>query len=144
VTPTVVDHDEQPVAEWRAGVLTRLHMAASTGATGLCIGEQWFQPGTGAPLHTHPGVEETITVLEGAGDFTVDGETVRLRAGQTILLPADSVHGFRNAGAGILHVLGIYASASPPTVYLDRPETLVEIGGTDGDAIDATRTARPV
>jgi quercetin dioxygenase-like cupin family protein len=144
VPPVVVDHEEQPVAEWRPGVLTRLHTAASTGATGICIGEQWFQPGTGAPLHVHPAVEETITVLEGAGDFTVDGETVRLRAGQTILLPPDSTHGFENAGQGILHVLGIYNSAAPPTIYVDRPDTRVEIGGTDGDAIDATRTAQRV
>jgi quercetin dioxygenase-like cupin family protein len=140
----VVDHEEQPVAEWRPGVLTRLHAAASTGATGLCIGEQWFQPGTGAPLHTHPGVEETITVLEGIGDFTVGEETIRLRVGQTILLPVDSVHGFENAGSGILHVLGIYNSPSPPTVYVDAPETLIEIGGTRGEAIDATRTSQSI
>ncbi len=137
-----VEHDAQPVAAWRPGVLTRLRAGAARGAASICIGEQWFQPGTGAPLHTHPGVEEVVTVLDGQAEFVLDGERRMVRGGTSVLLPADSVHGFRNTGAGVLHVLGVYSHAAPPTVYADDPDSVVRIAATDGEAIDVTRTRR--
>src|SRR3990172_3287177 len=98
--------------EWRPGGRTQLHAAASKGATQLCVMEQWCEPGTGAPTHTHFGVEEAITVLEGVADFRVDGEPRRVEAGETILLPASSRHGFVNGGSGILHTFAVFGAAA--------------------------------
>jgi quercetin dioxygenase-like cupin family protein len=137
--PAVTVHDRQPLATWRPGVETRLWTGETLGARSLCIGEQWFQPGTQAPLHRHPGVEEIVTVLEGVAEFTLDGETIRVEGGASVLLPADSVHGFTNVGDGVLHVQGVYSSAAPATIYLDEPDVTLVIGGAHGDRVDATR-----
>lgn len=94
---------------WRPGVVTRLVVAASTGAAQLCQFEQWCEPGCGAPTHIH-AVEEILTVLAGEADVWIEDETRRLGAGQSALVPAGRRHGFRNTGTGTLHVLATLAS----------------------------------
>jgi len=56
--------DPSALEEWRPGVKTRMLASARTGATALCIFEQWVAPGAGAPTHSHP-VEEVLIVREG-------------------------------------------------------------------------------
>lgn len=130
------------LVEWRSGVRTRLHAAAATGATQLCVMEQWVQPGAGAPLHTHFEVEEAILVVEGAAEFTVEGETRRVTAGETILLPARAWHGFRNPGETVLHTVAVFAAAAPPVEYETEPGVVYAIGGTGEVRRDAHRTQR--
>ena len=59
-----VMHADQPLEPWRAGVETRMLVSARTGATQLCIFEQWIALGAGAPTHSH-SVEEVLTVASG-------------------------------------------------------------------------------
>lgn len=127
------------LVEWRPGVRTRLHAAAVTGASQLCVIEQWSDPGRGAPTHAHAGVEETITVLEGEAEFWCDGARSRVRAGETILLPAGSRHGFRNVGGGVLRTLAAFPAPSPPVEYEDDPGVVYTIGGTGTKRRDAHR-----
>jgi mannose-6-phosphate isomerase-like protein (cupin superfamily) len=47
-----------------------------------------------------------------------------LEQGSAIVLPADSRHGFRNVGEGVLHVLATLASAAPPVEYEEEPGEL--------------------
>jgi len=134
---------DRDLVEWRAGVRTRLHVAAATGASDLCVMEQWVEPGAGAPLHTHFDVEEAILVVEGEAGFTVDGESRRVAAGQSILLPAHSWHGFANAGGDLLHTVAIFAAAAPPVEYETEPGIVYTIGGTEaGRRRDAHRAVR--
>jgi quercetin dioxygenase-like cupin family protein len=132
---------EQSV-EWRAGVRTVLHAAASTGAAQLCLMEQWSEPGAGAPTHTHFEVEEAILVVEGVAEFWSDGERRRVAAGESILLPPFSRHGFRNAGDGVLHTVAVFAAAAPPVEYENEPGIVYEIGGTGEARRDAHRALR--
>ncbi|MHB8643691.1 MAG: cupin domain-containing protein [Gaiellaceae bacterium] len=118
---------DSPRVAWRPGVETRLHARE---AAELCVIEQWSVPGAGAPTHTHFEVEEVIAVLGGAADFWVDGVTARVEHGDTILLPAQSWHGFRNVGNAELHTLAVFSAARPRVAYEDDPETVLEIGGT--------------
>lgn len=91
----IIDHKEQPLVSWRPGNQTMRHCSQALGAEHLTTGEQWFEPGTGAPQHSHPeGVEEVIVILEGSATFKVDGEEVVVGAGQSIILPPLSHHGF--------------------------------------------------
>ncbi len=92
----VVDPKDMPPEHWRPGVETRMLVSASIGATQLCIFEQWIAPGTGAPTHFHP-VEEVLTVL--------------VSAGQSLIVPARRMHGFRNSGTATLHIHAVLASA---------------------------------
>jgi NADPH:quinone reductase-like Zn-dependent oxidoreductase/quercetin dioxygenase-like cupin family protein len=52
-------------------------------------------PGGGPPPHRHD-FEEMFTVLEGEIEVTFRGETVPLRAGETVNVPANAPHAFRN------------------------------------------------
>jgi len=130
------------IVEWRPGVRTRLIAAASTGSTQLCVFEQWSDPGTGAPDHRHPGVEEAVSVLAGEADFWVEEEHRRVGVGDTVLVPADRRHRFVNVGASELHTLAVFANPSPPVVYDDEPDVLYEVGGSGPNRRDAHRSIR--
>lgn len=130
------------LVEWRPGVRTRLHHSAETGAAQLCVMEQFCDPGTGAPLHTHFEIEESIVVVEGTAEFTCDGTVSTVGAGEAILLPARSWHGFVNTGPGVLHTVAVFASASPPVEYSNEPGQVFEVGVVRGEMRDAHRAVR--
>ena len=98
-----IDHESQASEEWRPGVRTRMHVSALTGSVQLCVFQQWCDPGKGAPTHLH-AVEEVLSVLDGEAEMWVEGESTRMRSGQSLVVPAGRKHGFRNVGRGILHV----------------------------------------
>jgi mannose-6-phosphate isomerase-like protein (cupin superfamily) len=102
---------------WRAGVQTRMLVSAANGAAQLCIFEQQVAPGAGAPTHSHP-VEEVLTVRDGEADMWIGEAHVTVTAGQSLLIPAGLLHGFRNGGSGTLHVQAVLASP----VFEARPE----------------------
>src|SRR5262245_36682052 len=106
----IVTADAHPREEWRPGVETRMLISALTGAEQLCIFEQWVQPGKGTPVHSHP-VEEVLTVLAGEAAMWIDDRHANLRAGQSLVIPANRKHGFRNAGSGLLHIHAVLSSA---------------------------------
>jgi mannose-6-phosphate isomerase-like protein (cupin superfamily) len=54
-------------------------------------------PNGGPPPHRHD-FEEMFTVLEGEVSATFRGETVVLKAGETVNVPANAPHSFTNAG----------------------------------------------
>jgi quercetin dioxygenase-like cupin family protein len=54
-------------------------------------------PGGGPPPHRHD-FEEMFTVLDGEVEATFRGQTLTVRAGETINVPANAPHGFRNLG----------------------------------------------
>jgi quercetin dioxygenase-like cupin family protein len=61
--------------------------------------------GHGVPRHTHPG-DEVLYVVEGTLEYLPDGKApVMLKAGQSVFIPAGTIHAARNpgtvAGAGI-------------------------------------------
>src|SRR5690242_18951440 len=88
----IVNCVSAPKESWRPGNETRLHASGSTGSERLCVGEQWFDVGTGAPTHLHPDdVEEVISVLAGAADFHQDGEHVTLETGSAVIIPGGAV-----------------------------------------------------
>jgi len=125
----VADIRDAAPEQWRPGVETRMLVAARTGARQLCIFEQWIAPDAGAPTHWHR-VEEVLTVRGGEAEMWLDEERIALSAGQSLVVPAGCRHGFRNAGATILHVHAVLASpifeammdgATEPTRRWDTP-----------------------
>ena len=111
-----------PLEEWRAGVKTRMVTSARNGAAALCIFEQWVAPGTGAPTHSHP-VEEVLTVRAGEAEIWLEAERMIVTAGQSVIVPARRMHGFRNSGTGTLHVHAVLASA----IFEAMPEGATEM-----------------
>jgi len=52
-----------------------------------------FPTGTGPALHRHP-YDETFIVEAGSATFTIEDETLELRAGQIAVVPAGAPHKF--------------------------------------------------
>jgi mannose-6-phosphate isomerase-like protein (cupin superfamily) len=66
-----------------------------------------------APDHYHR-YDEVVYVLAGEGAFHVDGESVPLRAGSCVHLPARLIHCLENVGPGEMRVLGVFRPAGSP------------------------------
>jgi quercetin dioxygenase-like cupin family protein len=110
------------VEHWRPGVETRMLISAQNGATKLCIFEQWVAPGNGAPTHSHP-VEEVLTVCVGEAEMWIDQERAVMKAGQSLIVPAGRLHGFRNSGNAKLHLHAVLASP----VFESLPEGATDV-----------------
>jgi mannose-6-phosphate isomerase-like protein (cupin superfamily) len=52
----------------------------------------------GPPPHFHSKYHELFLVLEGEMDFVVNGELKKIKQGETINLPPNAVHTFKNGG----------------------------------------------
>jgi mannose-6-phosphate isomerase-like protein (cupin superfamily) len=108
--------------QWRPGVETRMVVSAGNGAAQLCIFEQWAAPGLGAPTHSHP-VEEVLTVRAGEAEMWIEEEHVTVSAGQSLIVPAGRMHGFRNSGNATLHIHAVLASP----IFEQMPEGATEM-----------------
>jgi len=118
----IISHLAQPSEEWRPGVMTRMHVSARTGAAQLCLFDQFCDPGHGAPTHLH-AVEEVLTVITGTAEVWLEDDRAIVTPGSSVIIPAGRRHGFRNTGAGILHVQAILAAPVFEAAYDDRSET---------------------
>lgn len=76
------------------------------------------QPGEGPDLHWHP-YSETWVVLEGTVQIRRGDELLIAGPGDTATVPPHVVHGFTNAGTGLLRILCIHASAEMIQTFVD-------------------------
>ena len=76
--------------------------------------------GGGPPPHRHD-FEEMFTVLEGEIEVTFRGEQTRVRAGETVNVPANAPHRFTNAASTPARLLCMCSPAG-------QEEFFVEIG----------------
>jgi quercetin dioxygenase-like cupin family protein len=118
----IIDPQNAPPEQWRPGVETRMVVSAGNGAAQLCIFEQWVAPGLGAPTHSHP-VEEVLTVRAGEAEMWIDEQRVTVSAGQSLIVPAGRMHGFRNSGSATLHIHAVLASP----IFEQMPEGATEM-----------------
>lgn len=79
-----------------------------------------FGPGASFPRHSHPGAEIAY-VLDGTVEYEVDGKPVVLKAGESLFIPAGTVHAARNPGAGHAAELATYlVEKGKPIVVLAK------------------------
>ena len=67
------------------------------------------KPGQVPPLHAHLYVEVAFT-LEGCASITVGDETLEVKAGGIVVIPANTPHRFVNTGDTTLRQIDIHAS----------------------------------
>lgn len=67
----------------------------------LMMCEITFEQGAVGNTHSHPHLQITY-IAEGAFEFTIDGETQLVRKGDSVYMPANSVHGVKCLEAGKL------------------------------------------
>ncbi|WP_138991182.1 cupin domain-containing protein [Larkinella sp. C7] len=63
----------------------------------------------GPPPHYHAGYSELFYVLEGKMEFMLDGKTVLVQPGESIDVPANTLHTFKNAGDGPCRWMNIHS-----------------------------------
>jgi quercetin dioxygenase-like cupin family protein len=95
-----------------------------------CLIDMHIPPGGGPPPHRHD-FEEMFTLLEGAVRFTFRGEETVVRAGETVNIPANAPHFFRNTFAEPARMLCLCTPAGQDEFFLEI-----------GDLVDS-RTAPP-
>ena len=57
-------------------------------------------------VHSH-GAEEVMYLLEGSGEFVIDGRTFTAGAGEIVFFPAGSTHGITRVLSGVMHYLTV-------------------------------------
>ncbi|MEZ5287100.1 MAG: cupin domain-containing protein [Vicinamibacterales bacterium] len=77
----------------------------------LLVGLNAFEPGQQHALHAHEGQDKTYLVVEGRGEFLLDGRNEPMSAGDLLVAPAGVPHGIRNTGDDRLLVVAILAPA---------------------------------
>src|SRR5437879_3299755 len=72
----------------------------------FCLIDMHIPPGGGPPAHRHD-FEETFSVLEGELEATFRGTKQVVRAGETVNVPANAPHQFRNSSSQPVRLLCI-------------------------------------
>jgi quercetin dioxygenase-like cupin family protein len=100
-------HADLPIIPSPSGLPSQHIVTEAIGAKELFLGQQWLRPGDRVLLHTHP-VEEAVMFLTGTGEATLGEETVAIGPGVSLFFPPGLVHGFRNTGSDVLHVVIVF------------------------------------
>jgi mannose-6-phosphate isomerase-like protein (cupin superfamily) len=79
-------------------------------------------PGRYVELHTHP-YPETFVLLEGRGRWTAADHVVELEPNEMIVVPPETLHGFRNVGDVPLLVVSVHESGTLDQTFTDREPT---------------------
>ena len=85
--------------------------AADTDGRSLEIVWELTPGAAGTPVHTHPIATESYTVLDGEMDVFVDGSWQTLRAGESLSVPPNVPHTFRNSSGGLTRIYNTHATA---------------------------------
>jgi quercetin dioxygenase-like cupin family protein len=90
---------------------------AACGARELTLGVTNVATGASNPVHRHPNCEEVLVVLRGEIEHFIEGTPrVRMKAGETIVIPRNLRHQARNVGASEAELLVAFSSAERETV----------------------------
>jgi quercetin dioxygenase-like cupin family protein len=84
----------------------------------FCLIDMHIPPGGGPPPHRHD-FEETFTILEGELEATFRGAKIAVRAGDTLHIPANAPHQFRNSSTKAVRMLCICSPAGQEEFFLE-------------------------
>jgi quercetin dioxygenase-like cupin family protein len=88
-----------PEVVWMpGGVRTEIQLGGADTDEAFCLLVDEPPAGWSLPPHVHTDAAETIYVVEGEFEMTVEGATERLGPGQTLHIPAGVVHAGGNVG----------------------------------------------
>ncbi len=84
----------------------------------FCVIDMFIPPGGGPPPHRHD-FEETFVLLEGELEATFRGRKSTVRAGDTVSIPSNAPHQFRNASSQPVRMLCICSPSGLEKFFLD-------------------------
>ncbi len=85
-------------------------------------------PAGGPPPHIHQHEDELFYVIEGDFEFFVDGIWRKASAGETVFLPKNSHHAFRNVGQTTGHLL-VYLAPGGFEHFFDEAAAIFQCPG---------------
>jgi quercetin dioxygenase-like cupin family protein len=88
-----------------------------------CLIDMIVPDGGGPPPHRHD-FEEMFTLLEGELEFAFRGQTMRVRAGSAVSIPANAPHVFKNKSGGLTRMLCLAAPAGLDEFFLEVGDPL--------------------
>lgn len=93
--------------------------------------------GPSPPMHVHEETDETVVVLDGTVEWTVDGASQVTEAGTTVHIPMGTPHSFSIAGSRPAWMLAWYAPAGFEGYFSEMGEFLDSLppGPPDEEAI---------
>ena len=115
---TIIRADSKPLAPTDMPGLEAseaLNAEAESGA--LTAGAFLLRPNSELPMHRHR-VEEGFYVVEGTGTLLIRDEAHQVAAGDFLLAPAWTPHGFRTGDGETLHCVYMYPALDPWTEML--------------------------
>lgn len=128
--------DERTVENATTGERVRfVRTGAETGGELLVMEDHWTRPGHRVPRHTHPGIEERWTVLEGHVRYVVDGEEVTAGPGDTVVAPPGVPHSASSDGEVLVRI-----EMRPALRWEEFVRQLFAIAGEDLEDSDAERS----
>jgi quercetin dioxygenase-like cupin family protein len=110
---------EPQVVFMPGGVRTEIHLAGEDTDGFFCLLVDEPPAGWSLPAHFHADAAETIHVVAGEFEMTIDGEVERLGAGQTVHIPPGVVHSGANVGDGPGRRLLTFSPAGMEEFFLE-------------------------
>jgi quercetin dioxygenase-like cupin family protein len=127
----------EPQVVWMpGGVRTEIHLTGADTGGVFCLLVDQPAAGWDLPAHLHEDAAETIHVVEGEFEMTIDGATERLAAGQSVHVPAGVVHSSRNVGASPGRRVLIFGPAGMEDFFIEAGAATPG-AGVDREAIAA-------
>ena len=97
---------------------------AAHGSDSLRLGELTIDPMSRVPRHTHTNTEEAMVLLEGTLEAVVGSQRTTIEAGDLVLAPAGTVHGFLNRSEAPARLLYVFPRHDPDRVLSTPADAL--------------------
>ncbi len=113
----IIKRTDIPVQNEVWGTLQWLVSAAGGTSDSMTLGRVTINPGCKNTAHRHPNCEEILFVVQGTIEHTLpEGGSVKLEAGDSIVLPRSGGHQATNAGTREAVLIVAYNSAERQTI----------------------------
>jgi mannose-6-phosphate isomerase-like protein (cupin superfamily) len=93
-------------------------------------------PGGEIGEENHPHTDQLLAFVSGTGEAMIAGESEQIAQGDVVLVPAGTVHNFRNTG---VNPLVLYTSYAPP----EHADGVVHATKEDAEAAEASGRDEP-
>lgn len=112
---SAVIHDDAPRLTSPDGKLQVQFLVGPNGTVGknLAVNRLEVAPGGAVPEHVHENSDEIVVLVSGQGQFTLDGKTEAVKAGDTVFVPRGHKHAFAVVGTERATILQVYEPAGP-------------------------------
>jgi mannose-6-phosphate isomerase-like protein (cupin superfamily) len=98
-----------PIEDLRRSPMAALFEGRDEAPLSIFVTE--YPRGRGPDLHLHP-YPEVFVVRTGTARFTVGDDELEVAAGNIVVVPAETPHGFKGAGDDTLRVVSVHPSST--------------------------------